>query len=249
MVVHELSWHLQLILIHDCYSSRNKGLITLEESAIIRTFPLLSVNIGSIQTRIYKGKEAKSGIVKSNVDHSLALGELGLSGDEQADLVHHGGADKAVCVYDYEHYPHWESVLNRRLPYGTFGENFTVSRMNEKAVHIGDIFQVGSAIVQISQPRQPCWKLAMRWGMDALPLLVTESGATGFYFRVLQNGEVKVGDKLTLIHTNAERITVDEANRVMHKDKNDVEGIRRILSLKELSASWVSTLSARLNRL
>jgi MOSC domain-containing protein YiiM len=212
-------------------------------------FQLLSVNVGRVEAGIYKGKETKSGIGKSKVEHSITVNELGVSGDEQGDLVNHGGPNKAICVYSFDHYPHWEKVLYRPLPHGAFGENFTVSLMKEDEVHIGDVFQVGSAVVQVSQPRQPCWKLAMKWGMDQLPLLVTEQGATGFYFRVLQAGEVRAGDDLRLVDRHPERIPVAEANRVMHKDKEDLEGIRRLIAHDALSASWVNTLTYRLDKL
>jgi MOSC domain-containing protein YiiM len=219
------------------------------ESKIMSDYPLLSLNIGKVQISTYKGKEARSAIGKSKVDYAVSLSDLGFAGDEQADLVNHGGADKAICVYSYDHYARWETVLHRTLSYGAFGENFTVERMQEQLVHIGDIYQVGSAVVQISQPRQPCWKLAMKWGLDELPLLVTTSGATGFYFRVLETGEVRGGDAIKLLQAHSSRITVAEANRVMHKDKEDVEGIRRLLAVPELSASWVNSLNKRLERL
>jgi MOSC domain-containing protein YiiM len=221
----------------------------LGPNAALSVFPLLSVNVGRAEDGTYKGKETKSGIGKSKIEHSAMVNEHGVSGDEQADLVNHGGPDKAICVYSFDHYPHWEKVLNRSLTYGAFGENFTVSRMKDDEVHIGDVFQVGSAVLQISQPRQPCWKLAMKWGLDELPLLVTEQGATGFYFRVLQAGEVQAGDELQLAHRHPERISVAEANRVMHKDKKDLEGIRRVLELDALSASWVTTFTNRLDKL
>ncbi|MFC4597912.1 MOSC domain-containing protein [Cohnella hongkongensis] len=212
-------------------------------------YPLLSLNIGRVQTSIYKGKEAKSGISKSSVQSALRLTGLGFEGDEQADLEHHGGPDKAICVYSYEHYPHWEQVLGRTLGYGAFGENFTVGRLIEHEVSVGDVFRIGSAVVQISQPRQPCWKLAMKWGLDELPLLVTSSGATGFYFRVLETGEVRAGDELSLLEAHPDRVTVAEANRVMHRDRNDTEGMRRLLAVDALSASWSKTLTQRLARL
>ncbi|MCD9020950.1 MOSC domain-containing protein [Cohnella silvisoli] len=221
----------------------------MAECATLAVFPLLSVNIGRVQTGVYKGKEAQSGIGKSTVHRSVHVSVLGVEGDEQADLVNHGGPDKAICLYSLDHYPHWEEVLRRSLEFGSFGENFTVRNMNESDVRIGDIFHVGSAVVQVSQPRQPCWKLAMKWGLDELPLLITESGATGFYFRVLEAGEVKAGDELLLKVTHPARITVAEANRVMHKDKGDLEGIRRLLAVDALSASWVNTLTNRLLRL
>lgn len=219
------------------------------QNVSLNTYKLLSVNVGRVQIGSYKGKEAKSGIGKNSVDGAVLLTELGFVGDEQADLVHHGGPDKAICVYSYNHYPHWENVLGHSLAYGAFGENFTVLELNESEVHIGDILEVGSAVVQVSQPRQPCWKLAMKWGLDELPLLVTESGATGFYFRVLQTGEVKAEDRISLREQHNARITVAEANRVMHQDREDIEGIRRLLELPELSGSWVDTLTSRLKRL
>ncbi|MFC5531949.1 MOSC domain-containing protein [Cohnella yongneupensis] len=216
------------------------------------SIPVLSINLGSVQPGLYKGKEQRSGIVKSaiEVDMSVRLSELGLAGDEQADLVNHGGPDKAVCVYSQSHYPYWERVLDRELPHGSFGENFTVSGgLLESDVCVGDTFGIGSAVVQISQPRQPCWKLAMRWGLDELPLLVTESGATGFYFRTLKPGDVRFGDSLQQLSRHPAAMTVAEANRVMHHDKDDADGIRALLAVDALSASWVKTLTARLAKL
>lgn len=212
-------------------------------------YRLLSLNIGTVRSGTYKGKEAKSGIDKQKVDHALTLTEVGFHGDEQADLINHGGVDKAICVYNHDHYAHWEAVLDRSLAYGAFGENFTVERMNETQVHIGDVYRVGSAVVQVSQPRQPCWKLAMKWGLDDLPLLFTNSGAIGFYLRVLEKGEVKTGDELRLLRLHPDRITVEEANRVMHKDREDMEGMRRLFALDALSASWAKTFAKRLERL
>jgi MOSC domain-containing protein YiiM len=221
----------------------------LGESVSLSVITVISVNIGSVQSGIYRGKEALSGISKSQVNDSVFVTTEGLAGDEQADLVNHGGPDKAICVYSFDHYSHWENVLHRTLPYGSFGENFTVRNMLEGEVHIGDSFRIGEALVQISQPRQPCWKLAMRWGLEELPFLVTESGTTGFYFRVLQPGEVVAGDDLVRVETHPTRITVAEANRLMHKDKDDVDSIRRLLEVQELSTSWVNTLTSRLSRL
>jgi MOSC domain-containing protein YiiM len=218
-------------------------------NAVDLKYTLLSVNIGVVQSGIYRGKEALSGIGKERIAHKIAIGALGLEGDEQADLVHHGGVDKAICAYSHVHYPHWEGLLGRKLLPGAFGENFTLGNITENEVHIGDIFEIGTAIVQISQPRQPCWKLAMKWGLEELPLLVTESGATGFYFRVLIPGVVKEGDKLILKEAHRAGVTVSEANRVMHKDREDIEGIRGLLAVKELSASWVNTFTSRLERL
>lgn len=218
---------------------------TYEEKGKLK---LLSVNTGAAQTAIYKGKEARSGIFKQPAASAIKLGLTGLEGDEQADQVHHGGPDKAVCVYFHDHYPHWENVLGRSLPMGAFGENFTVEGWSEADVHIGDVFAVGTAKLQVSQPRIPCWKLAMKWGLDELPALVTEKGATGFYFRVLEPGEVGTGE-LTLLERHPAAVSVKEANRIMHHDKNDEEGIRRLLAVDELADAWRDSLERRLAKL
>ncbi|MBB6730311.1 MOSC domain-containing protein [Cohnella sp. CBP 2801] len=210
--------------------------------------PLISINTGVAETREYNGREARSGIFKRPVASSVKLGFTGLEGDEQADLVNHGGPDKAVCVYSFRHYKHWEEVLGRPLPAGAFGENFTIGDWVESDVHIGDMFEVGTARVQVSQPRIPCWKLAMKWGLSELPALVTETGATGFYFRVLEPGEVTTGE-IKLLERHPEEMTVQEANRIMHKDKTDEAGIRRLLGVDALAGSWRGTLERRLAKL
>lgn len=209
---------------------------------------LLSVNIGTSQSVMFKGKEARSGIFKQPADGSLRLGMTGFEGDEQADLVNHGGPDKAVNAYIHEHYAHWERVLGRSLPMGAFGENLTVAGLTEESVHIGDVFRAGTAKLQVSQPRIPCWKLAMKWGLDELPALVTETGATGFYFRVLAPGEVEAGE-LALLERHPAAVSVKEANRVMHHDKNDAEGVRRLLAVDALADSWRGSLEKRLAKL
>ena len=212
-------------------------------------YAIASLNVGAARAERYKGKEQRSGIVKTAVYGPVKLGTSGLAGDEQADLVFHGGPDKAVCVYSLLHYPHWEQVLGRSLPHGSFGENFSVAGLSEDGVRIGDTFSAGDAVVQISQPRQPCWKLAMRWGLDELPALVAESGATGYYFRTLEGGDVRAGDELRLLARHPAGVTVAEANRVMHRDKEDEDGIRAVLAVDALSESWRQTLTKRLERL
>jgi len=211
------------------------------------TIPLLSVNVSLAEPGIYKNKETRSGINKKPVSGPIALGPTGLAGDEQADLVNHGGPDKAVCVYSYAHYGHWERVLGKKLNYGAFGENFTVDRRIENEVCIGDVFRLGEVKLQVSQPRQPCWKLAMKWGLDELPSLVLQSGATGFYFRVLEPGAVSKGE-LVLIERPKDTATVAEANRILFIDKDDEEGIRRMLAIQALSEGWKERLRRRLEK-
>lgn len=190
-----------------------------------------------------------SGIIKSPVQGDVWLGALNLVGDGQADLQHHGGLHKAVCLYPVEHYPYWQTVLNLvRLPYGAFGENFTTAGLLEETVCIGDSFQVGEAIVQVSQPRQPCWKLARRWGIKDLALQVQESGRTGWYFRVLQEGVVRAGEMMTLLERPYPRWTVATANTLMHQHKDDHEAIRALVACPLLSDNWRTTFQKRLAR-
>ncbi len=123
-------------------------------------FQLLSINIGLPKEVTYGGKVIHTGINKKQVKEPVYLSFVKFNGDGQADLVHHGGVDKAVCVYTSDHYPYWEKELNQNLVYGAFGENITVNGMREEDVCIGDTFELGQAIVQVTQPRQPCFKLA-----------------------------------------------------------------------------------------
>lgn len=218
--------------------------------ATAEAYSLVSVNAGRVRISDFKGKQAVSGIFKSPVRHPVEIGPAGVSGDEVADQVNHAGPDKAVCAYSLVHYPFWEQVLGRSIGYGAFGENFTVDALLETDVAIGDVFRVGTAEVQISQPRIPCWKLAMKWESDRLPEMAAKSGKTGFYLRVLKPGTVRAGDRLTRISRHPAGITVDEANRVMHRDKDDREGIRTLLALDGvLAASWIGMLEKRLAKL
>ncbi|WP_308636487.1 MOSC domain-containing protein [Paenibacillus silvisoli] len=207
---------------------------------------LISLNIGMPTLMRYNQKDVLTGIFKLPAYRPLELLREGFEGDGQADLEHHGGKDKAVCVYSYEHYPFWEQELGRRLPFGAFGENVTTKGIAEPDVCIGDIYQLGSAIVQVSQPRQPCFKLAARYQHPGLPLKVQETGYTGFYFRVLQQGKVQVHDNLVLLRKHPQALSVAFANRIMHHDKNHHEAMERLLSVYELSASWRSTFAKRL---
>ena len=197
-----------------------------------------SLNIGLPVNEIFYGKEITTGIRKQPVSEPARLGSPGFEGDGVADKKHHGGPDKAVCVYSTEHYRYWEKSLGIKLPPAAFGENFSVSDLHEEDICIGDIFQAGTAIVQVSQPRQPCKTLAARYGRNDMVKLVVESGRTGFYFRVLYEGIVKRGDVLVLREKDPQNITVSFANRIFHHDKKNCEAIERILALPSLSESW-----------
>jgi MOSC domain-containing protein YiiM len=208
---------------------------------------LLSLNTGKPITVNHQGKQVETGIFKNPVNHPLHLSITQLEGDGQADLINHGGADKAVCAYCAEHYPYWEEKLQRKLPYGAFGENFTIAGLLESTIHIGDVYEIGTAIVQVSQPRQPCFKLALKHQVTDLVLQVQETGYTGYYFRVLKEGLVASGQTFRLQTNHPLAITVAETNRLKYADKFDIAAIRRLISVNELSESWRDSFLKRLD--
>ena len=197
-----------------------------------------SLNIGLPKKENFYGKEIITGIRKQPAAGSMHLGKLGLENDGVGDLKHHGGDDKAVCVYSLDHYPYWEDALGIRLPVAAFGENLTVSSLHEDDICIGDIFQLGTAVVQVSQPRQPCRTLTARYGRDNLIKLVVDSGRTGLYFRVLEEGIVKKGDELILKERDPRSVSVSFASHTYHHDRKNCGAIEKVLAVPVLSASW-----------
>lgn len=191
-----------------------------------------------------------TGFFKEPVHGPLLLGMKNLEGDGQADLVHHGGPDKAVLAYSAEHYPDWrQSMNNPSLPFGAFGENFTVAGLTEADVCIGDTWQVGGeAVVQVSQPRQPCWKLARRWRMKTLAWDVQQTGRTGWYFRVLTEGSVAAGMRVVLVERPHPDWSIERANRIMHMDKSNIAAALELAALPSLAESWRTTLIRRADK-
>ena len=175
------------------------------------------------------------------------LRTLNLDGDGQADLVNHGGVYRAAYVYSAEHYDYWQRELDRDdFTFGQFGENFTVKGMLEDDIHIGDVFRVGHALVEVSQPRPPCFKLGIKMGMARFPKLFLASGRVGFYLRVLAEGEVRAGDPFELIKAGPERITVGEMSHLLFFDQENLEGAKRALRVTALSPGWRSSFEDRL---
>jgi MOSC domain-containing protein YiiM len=174
------------------------------------------------------------------------LGYEGLAGDASADTKVHGGVDRAVCVYPAEHYAHWRAIPElSELPHGGLGENFTTEGLMEEAVCIGDLYRVGSATVQVSQPRQPCWKPARQWKFKEFTALIETTGYTGFYFRVNRHGEVKAGDTFTLVARPNPALTIAHCNEVYYRRKTDAEAAFTLSACAELSGGWKDLLHAR----
>lgn len=191
-------------------------------------------------------QEWYTSIFKEPSEGPLYLGEINLEGDEQADLRHHGGPDKAVFVYPSEHYSYWQDKLScEDISAGGMGENFSTFGICEEDTAIGDIFQIGGAIVQVSQPRQPCWKPARRFGVKELAVLQQNAGRTGWYFRVLQEGIVEAGMSLQLVERKAPEWTIAKCNEVMHMQRGRFELAAKLAAVEELADSWKKTLHTR----
>lgn len=210
---------------------------------------LVSISVGLPREIDHHGKPVLTGIFKSPLaaGTEAAAGYLGLVGDGQADLENHGGVDKALYAYTVENYAFWENELGRAaLPHGQFGENFTVSGMADDSVCLGDVYRIGGLLVQVTQPRVPCYKLGLRFGMPDFPKRFMASGRVGFYLRVLQPGTVCAGDTIELIQADPERLNIADCMLALRDGPRQQEIIRRALSVAALSDAWREDLSQRL---
>jgi len=208
--------------------------------------PIVSLNIGQPQTLAYFNNPTTYTAGNKIPIPQAFLRVNGLEGDAVADTKNHGGPDKAVCVYSYDHYPYWEERLGKKLTPGAFSEGFTISGIQETGVCIGDIFKVGDAIVQVSQPRVPCDKLAGKHGTSEVRTAIHTNGYSGFYFRVLTEGLVRTGDTVELLTHHPSAVTVAFANEVFYKRRPDLASLQRLLAVSELAQVWRETLSQRI---
>ncbi|SET39767.1 MOSC domain-containing protein YiiM [Oceanobacillus limi] len=193
-------------------------------------------------------KQWESGMFKNERSGSVWLGKTGLQGDEVADKKNHGGPEKAVFTYPVHHYEYWKKDLAlETIGIGANGENLAVFHMDESSVCIGDIYKLGDAMIQVSQPRQPCWKPARRFGVMEFALRIQKTGRTGWYFRVLQEGNIESGLELELVERPFPQWTISACNEVMHVQKDDLEPAKELVSCDLLAESWKKTLYKRLN--
>jgi MOSC domain-containing protein YiiM len=218
------------------------------EEGTIRSMRIISLNVGLPSARRYEGREVVTGGTKKFVPRAvLRFGNF--DGDRQADQVNHGGVEKAVCVYPFDHYPYWQRRLGCGLDPGAFSENLTVSGAIETEVCVGDVFRIGEATVQVSQPRMPCAKLAAKNKSKMLPKLIADTGYTGFYMRVLSEGIVATGDGFDLVLAHPERITIADVNSIIYEKSYDVALIERLAELPEFSEVGRALFAQRLERL
>ncbi len=208
---------------------------------------VLVVSTGVVRPLPWHGRTVASGIGKSPVHGPVEVTRLGVTGDEQGDRKHHGGPDKALLLYPVEHYRAWARRIGHLTP-PAFGENLTISGIVEDDAVLGSVYAVGTAVLQVTQPRRPCYKLAAHHGIAGLAVLTQRSGRTGFYCRVLRPGRLEAGDGLDLLFRPGHGITAAEAHRVLNVDRADRAAARRLLDHPEvLPASWVGLLRKRLD--
>ncbi len=200
---------------------------------------LVSLNVALPRTVTRDGQQVTSGIFKEPVTGRRAVSRLNVVGDGQADLRVHGGAFKAVYCYPAQHYPLWAQELGRvALPFGTFGENLTIDCLDESDTHIGDVLRVGSVTLQVTQPRVPCFKLAFRMGDPTFPKRFMASERSGFYTRVLEEGELAADDAVEWVRRDPRQVSVRELHRLAFGGAPDVALARRVLEAKGLSPEW-----------
>ena len=216
---------------------------------MISTARLISVNVGEPRELLWMGRTVKTGIFKDAIRGRVAVRRLNLNGDKQADLSVHGGLDKAVYLYPAEHYVYWqEEYPGMQLPWGMFGENLTTEGMLEDEVSIGDQFRVGSVELMVTQPRLPCYKLGIRFGREDIIKRFMAAGRPGFYLRVLQGGEVGAGDTIERISRDDGQVNVSDVFRLIGKDRDDTETLRRAVQVKTLPDSLRSHFLNNLER-
>ena len=208
---------------------------------------LLSVNVGLPRDIEWKRRTVHTGIWKNPVRGRCRVGRLNLQGDGQGDLAGHGGEQRAVFVYQIESYRYWQEQLKRTdLVHGQFGENFTIEGLPDDAVCIGDRYQIGSALFEVTQPRVTCYRVGIRMNEPRMPALLTSSGRPGFYFRVLREGEVGAGDEILKVGAANERMTIAEVNALLYSPDHAPDRLARALSIEALSPGWRASFEAML---
>lgn len=203
-----------------------------------------SVNTGLPREIEWKKKKILTGIFKYPTDLTLRVTQTGIEGDGQADLIHHGGIDKAVYAYPVEHYDYWKQFLRRdNLEMGAFGENLTIEGLMDSQIRMGDYYQFGTVILMAVQPRMPCSKLGLRFNDVAMTRHFARARRNGFYFRVIQEGILKKGDAIQMVKKSEFNITIQDVVDCYMLPKKDPEMIRQIMTLPFLPELLKSSFS------
>jgi len=198
---------------------------------------VLSVNVGRPREFDYHGRPAKSAIWKSPVGGRIAARGVNLDGDEQADHKAHGGPNKALYAYATEDSRWWEQQLGRSISFGEFGENLTLEGVEVNGARIGERWKVGTTLLEVSEPRIPCWRLGVRMNDEHFPARFTEAMRPGTYLRIIAEGEVGANDEVSRAALPEHDLTVRDVFRIYTRDRNEVE---RLLAVPQLSERWHS---------
>jgi MOSC domain-containing protein YiiM len=199
---------------------------------------VLSVNLGAATPVPWRGGTVQTGIFKGPVEGRVAVGPTGLDGDVQADLSVHGGPDKAVYLYSADDYAWWAQELGHAVPHAEFGENLTVTGLTGDAVRIGDRLRAGGVVLEVSVPREPCFKLGIRMGDGRFVARFREAGRVGFYARVVETGTVAAGDGVDLISSDPSQPTVSDVHEAFAHGRDDAALLRRMSAVPALPEDW-----------
>jgi MOSC domain-containing protein YiiM len=227
-----------------------------DRNAKLHSMPtIVSIQVGRPQTFDYErpadGRSSRwtTAFFKSPVRGAVQVAELGLTGDEQADRKSHGGIDKAVLAYSADHYAYWRAHLALPdMPFGGFGENLTIADLDENGVCIGDRWRAGAVLFEVSQPRQPCWKMGRRWRMPDLPKQVIRNGKSGWYLRVLDEGQLSAGTQIEFVLRPRPEWTIARAIRLLYHEPDNIAGLKELANVPELSHAWREELLERIAR-
>ena len=210
---------------------------------------IVSVNVGMPREVVWQGMTVRTGIFKEPVAGPVMISQLNLSGDKQADLTVHGGSAKAVYAYPAEHYRYWRQELpDVSFPWGRFGENLTTEGLQENTLYIGDRVRAGSAILMVTQPRMPCYKLALRFERDDMIKRFLMSGRSGFYFSVIEPGEVSAGSKVEILSRDPNRVSIADVGRLHLGQTRDLDLLERATNVGALPGNWKAELRLRVRR-
>lgn len=209
---------------------------------------IISFHVGKPKEVPYGSSNVLTAIFKEASTAMHWISRTGVEGDAQGDIINHGGPDKAICVYLQTSYSYWQQ-LGRPLEAGAFGENMLINGWNEDEVNIGDIYRIGNLVVQVSQPRQPCFKLGIRNQWPELVQLSRESGYTGFYLRVLEEGDAGKGMNIMPVSRAEHSMSILRANAIMYGKQSTLDQLQQLVAIPELAEAWKSSLHKKIQRL
>jgi MOSC domain-containing protein YiiM len=210
---------------------------------------IVSVNVGLPREVVWKGITVQTAIFKEPVAGAVAIRELNLAGDQQADLTVHGGPEKAVYAYPAGHYNYWRKQLSDvSLRWGAFGENLTTAGLREDTLCIGDLLKIGSAVLRVTQPRMPCYRLELRFNRDDMIKRFLVSGRSGFYLSVIDPGNVGAGSRVEILDRDPDSVTITDIVRLYFGQARDPELLQRAMNVTSLPENWKTQLLLRAQR-